>query len=67
MLINIRICSVSDSDSSSFFILLELFVVTPTVLPPTNCRGDGTTPYTLVGGVSESKAIKVDGFQQIVS
>ncbi len=53
-------------DSSSLLILLELSIVTHVVLPPANYCGDGTTPLTLVGGVLERKAIKVDGFQQIV-
>jgi hypothetical protein len=31
-------------------ILLELFVVTPIVLPHANCCGGGTVPQTWVGG-----------------
>ncbi len=44
LLTGIKICSISDLDSSSLLILLELFVVTHVVLPPKNCCGDGIAP-----------------------
>jgi hypothetical protein len=44
LLTGIKISSISDLDSSSLLILLELSVVTHVVLPPTNCCGDGIAP-----------------------
>jgi hypothetical protein len=41
-------------------------MVTPIVLPSTNCCGMELHHKPLVGGVLKNKAIRVDGFQQIV-
>jgi hypothetical protein len=46
LLTKFRIFFVVNLDFSSLLILLELFVVTPIVLPHANCCGGGTVPQT---------------------